>query len=201
MRFNDKLHHIRTINKPVSNEELSKGHFPLLLDMNKGDVVRLEGVQYLVSDKLMFNFIPEGKKKGEGFGKWNEYRLINLEDFEVCYLEVEDDDGDHLCNLTVESIPQGRIQEVARGFASDRKNGAPNKLMIDGLNDSYYLDEAYSAIAKDGNGKENPVTMFDYESEKGDLISIEQWSDGKNYRVYRYRPVELRNLEVTNYGK
>tara|TARA_Y100000310_G_scaffold111852_2_gene110250 strand:- start:1014 stop:1574 length:561 start_codon:yes stop_codon:yes gene_type:complete len=181
MELREKLDLLRGVKTPTKGVAKS-----VLLSLDVGSVVSHGGTPHIVKEVYDYVELKKGGKKGSF--SWREYMLINLNNFETSFLEVEDDDG-LSASLTIEKIPQGKLTPSP---SWDLKS-----ISIEGDKGSspFYMEEKSKAVFSSISSEEEEVILLDFESDDGKLLGVEVWENG-NCEAFIYKEVPVNNLEV-----
>lgn len=182
MELREKIQLIRKIAEPAKG--LPKA---TLLALEVGSVVRLNKANNrLLMVEEVYNYQETNKKGERKKFTWKEYMLRDLNDFSICFLEIEDDDGLH-AYLTGEKIAQGRFDVTPSKKAK--------KLNVEGLNHGvFYLEETCHSVFAGKNGDEHVLTL-DYETDSGVMLGVEVWEDD-NVEAYLYTEEKVNQIDI-----
>jgi len=167
----------------------SERHNYNLLQVEKGGFFRLGGRLYLVQDIYTYE---ERNKKGKVTWQWQELELYDIENGMVKYLELEDDDG---LEITL-SNSEVKIRELHTNFKNilsivDNEEGHIKYKDVS----YYYEDDSKAYFIK--SGKEQVVTLYEFESDENEYITVEAWgNEADEYEVYHSIPVDEKNVEI-----
>lgn len=187
MELQEKIQLVRKIAPPTKGLPKST-----LLGLKVGSVVRLNNLNNrLLMVEEVYDYQETNKKGERKKFTWKEYMLRDLNDFSICFLEIEDDDGLH-AYLTGEKIAQGRFDVTPSKSAK--------KLNIEGLGHGlFYLEETCHSVFEGKNGEEHVLTL-DYETDDGVMLGVEVWEDDK-IEAYLYTEEKVSQIEVVAHAK
>jgi hypothetical protein len=151
-----------------------------LLTLEPGNVIEIGKAQYLVEEAYVCTETNKEFKPKKY--TWREYKLRDLKHFEIYFLEVEDDDKIELY-ITSERVSDRVV------YPDDFKTAIVGDTM-------FHREEVTYGIFSGPKGEETFI-CHDYESDDGQMLSIEQWNgDDVNTQAYFYKEVKLGTVEI-----
>ena len=172
----------------------SKRHQYNLLKVKKEGFIRLDGNLCFVQDIYTYE---ERSKKGKVTWTWQELELYDIEDAQIKYLEVEEDDG---LEITL-SNAEIKVRELNTSFKNIRAivDEEEGSLVYKGVA-YYYEDDSKAFFIK--SDKEEPVSLFEFESDNNEYITVEAWGDGADeYQIHHSVMVDEQRIEIIEVGE
>lgn len=183
MELSEKIKLLRLAGDPVRGVEQKT-----LLTLNVGSVLEIKTTnthRFLVEE--VYDYVETNKKGDLKSFAWREYMLRDLSDFSTCFLEVEDDDGLSVY-LTTQKISQGRLSEIP--------DKTVKKLHVEGVDvGTLYLEETSTAVFNKQGEEPEHVSLFDYESDSGEMLGVEVWEDGNCFAFF-YIEINLTDIGI-----
>lgn len=190
VNFAKRFDALRTLRNPI---EVSEQYRFTLTDVRKNGFITLDGTLYLIQD--IFDY-EERNKQGKTVWKWKELELFGIENGEIRYLEYEMDDGLEI-SLTDRELKLREIGVTIQQIRSiaDEEEG---KILFNG-NTYYYEDDYKAYFIKDG--EEQEVTLYEFESENGQYITIEGWGEENDeYEAFLSLPIKEHSIVLIALG-
>lgn len=201
-----RLDRIRSIDASrVVPERMRHRH--TIKDVLKGGVIRLEGATYVVAGISTYVETNESFSK-ERDSKWYELRLIDLATGEVVWVEWEEDD-ELVISRTARSLS---FRDLSDDGGVNIDEDDLDQIVDD--KDSVYLggreyeyeDDYAARYLRNGEGRDvkgDKVYFYDFISGAGEMLTIEEWKDGKDdysYELFLSRQIAANSITIIALG-
>lgn len=159
-------------------------HSLKITDLRIGSFLKIDGVMYKVVDEYTYRHKKE---------EWPEYKLMNMVDESIVYIEVEVDD-DVEVYFTDKTMKMQNIGLTRTDIATIMEEDEFRDLFYDGR--KYEYEDNYPVKFKRKNEKNwQTFHAFEFEASGGRCITIENWDSGEQ-EVHHSTKLSNGRLEI-----
>jgi hypothetical protein len=180
--YNTRFEELRTL---IPTPKASR-HALKITEIKTGSFLKIDGVMYKVVDEYLY------KHKKE---EWPEYKLMNLVNESIIYIEVEVDDDVDVYLTDKESKLQS-IGLTRADIASIKADDDFHDIVYE--NRKYEYEDNYQVQFKRKNDVNwQSFHAFEFEASGGRCITIEDWEDGEQ-QVQHSTKLSKGRLEIVS---
>ena len=165
---------------------LDQRHKLSLLKLKKDSFIQMGNNTLFIEDVYTYR----DKKES-----WTEFKMVNVETLEVSFMEVEEDDS-IIVTLTEKEVPMRKLPHT--DDIEDMSEDEDGEIVVD--SETYYYDDDYKAkFSREGSTKEEKVYFYDFKSDAGKLLTIEEWGnkeEGWEYQAFISSEIHESSVEI-----